>query len=84
MVHLLTHYLDSVQTGFTALYVAAENGHVEAVGLLVAANANMNIQQKVRFTACLSVSNYLDVYRMVGQHCTLPVRMVTVKLLGCW
>ncbi len=38
------------------LYVAAQNGHVEAVGLLVAAKANVNIQKKVRFTACLSVS----------------------------
>ncbi len=65
------------------MIVAAQNGHVEAVGLLIAANANMNIQQKVRFTACLSVSNYLDVYRMVGQHCTLPVTRVTVKLFGC-
>ncbi len=34
---------------------------------------------------CLSVSKYinLDVYRMGGLHCTWPVRMVTVKLLGC-
>ncbi len=37
------------------MYVAAQNGHVEAVGLLVAANAQLNIQQKVRFTACLLV-----------------------------
>ncbi len=79
-----SHYLDSVQDGYTALYVAAHNGHVEAVGLLIAAKANVNVQQKVRFTACLSVSNYLDVYRMVGLHCTRPVRMVTVKLSGCW
>ncbi len=68
MVHLLSHYLDSVQTGATALYVAAQEGHVEAVGLLIAAKAQVNIQQKVRFTACLYVSNYLDVYRMVGLH----------------
>ena len=26
---------------------------------------------------------YLDVYRMVGRHCTRPVRMVTVELLEC-
>ncbi len=32
---------------------------MEAVGLLVAAKAQVDIQQKVRFTACLSVSNYL-------------------------
>ncbi len=50
-----SHYLDSVQDGYTALYVAAQNGHVEAVGLLVAAKANVNIQEKVRFTACLSL-----------------------------
>ncbi len=79
-----SHYLDSVQDGSTALYVAAENGHVDAVGLLVAAKAQLNIQQKVRFTACLLVIINLDVYRMVWQHCTWPVRRVTVKLFGCW
>ncbi len=62
MVHLLT--LCSVQDGSTALYVAAQIGHVDAVGLLIAAKANVNSQQKVRFTACFSVINYLDVYRM--------------------
>ncbi len=55
MVHLLTLYLDSVQIGTTALYVASQNGHVRAVELLIAEKAKVNIQQKVRFTACLLI-----------------------------
>ena len=55
------------------MYVAAQEGHVEAVGLLIAAKAQLNIQQKVRFTACLLVIINLDVYRMGERHCTLPV-----------
>ncbi len=45
------YYLDSVQDGGTALWVAAQNGHVRAVELLIAANAQVEIQQNVRFTA---------------------------------
>ena len=48
-----SHYLDSVQDGSTALFVAAQNGHVRAVELLIAAKAQVDIQQTVRFTACL-------------------------------
>ena len=55
--------LDSVQDGNTALIVAAQNGHLRAVGLLIAAKCKVDIQRKVRFTAYL-FSNYLDVYRM--------------------
>ena len=44
-----SHYLDSVQGGGTALYAAAQNGHVRAVELLIAAEAQVDIQQKVRF-----------------------------------
>ncbi len=47
------------------MYVAAHNGHVEAVGLLIAAKCKVDMQHKVRFTAYL-FSNYLDVYRMGG------------------
>ncbi len=52
MFHLLT---DSVQTGATALYVAAQNGHLRAVEVLIGAKAQVDIQDKVRFTACLLV-----------------------------
>ena len=52
MVHLL-NYLDSVQDGATALFVAAQNGHVRAVELLIAEKAKVDIQEEVRFTACL-------------------------------
>ena len=44
------YYLDSVQDGTTALYVAACYGHVRAVELLIAAKARVDIQNKVRFT----------------------------------
>ena len=44
-------YLDSVQGGATALIVAAQEGHVRAVELLIAANAQVDIQEEVRFTA---------------------------------
>ncbi len=46
-------YLDSVQDGTTVLYVAAYNGHVRAVELLIAEKARVDIQNKVRFTACV-------------------------------
>ncbi len=47
--------------------VAAMNGHVRAVGLLIAAKARVNIQQKVRFTVCLLVlnkSNSVSFYKL--------------------
>ncbi len=40
-------YLDSVQDGFTALIVAAQNGHLRIVELLIAAKALVNIQTNV-------------------------------------
>ena len=44
------YYLDPVQDGTTALWVAAQNGHVRAVEVLIAAKAGVDIQKKVRFT----------------------------------
>ena len=44
------------------LFAAAQEGHVRAVELLIAAEAQVDIQAKVRFTIILSVSNYLDLY----------------------
>ncbi len=41
--------LDSVQTGTTALYVAAQNGHLRVVELLIAAMARVDVQEEVRF-----------------------------------
>ncbi len=51
MVHLLTLSSLCIQDGFTALSVAAQEGHVRAVELLIAAKAQVDIQNKVRFTA---------------------------------
>ncbi len=41
--------LDSVQTGATALYIAAQNGHLRVVELLIAAMARVDVQTEVRF-----------------------------------
>ncbi len=38
-------YLDSVQDGATALYVAAYNGHLRVVELLIAAKAQVDFQR---------------------------------------
>ncbi len=53
-VHLHAHYssLDSVQDGTTALYVAAKNGHLIVVELLIVAKAQVDIQDEVKFN-CL-------------------------------
>ncbi len=40
-------YLDSVQDGYTALIIAAQKGHLKVVELLIAANADVNIQTNV-------------------------------------
>ena len=36
-----------IQTGSTALYAAAENGHLEIVNMLIDANADVNIKANV-------------------------------------
>ncbi len=41
--------LDYVQTGATALYIAAQNGHLRVVEVLIAAMAQVDIQRQVRF-----------------------------------
>ncbi len=45
--------------------------------MLIAAKAQVDYQDKVRFTAQLSVSYYLDVYRVEGRHCTLPESLLS-------
>ncbi len=39
--------LDSVQDGFTAMMVAAQNGHCGVVRMLLEAKANVNIKNNV-------------------------------------
>ncbi len=41
--------LNSIQTGATALYAAAQNGHLRVVELLIAAKAQVDIQEMVSF-----------------------------------
>ena len=43
--------LESVQDGTTALYIAAQNGHLRVVEVLIAAMAQVDIQQKVSLIA---------------------------------
>ncbi len=50
--------LDSVQGGTTALHVAAQNGHLRVVEVLIAALAQVDIQQKVRLIAHTTFSWY--------------------------
>ncbi len=65
-MHLLTLH---VQNGLTEeLMTAARNGHVKAVEVLIAAGAQVNSQNKVRFTAFY--------FGMVGRHRTLPVSLL--------
>ena len=45
--------LNYVQDGTTALFVAAQNGHLRVVEVLIAAKAQVDIQQKVRFNTTL-------------------------------
>ncbi len=55
--------LDSVQDETTALYIAAQNGHLRVVELLIAARARVDIQQKVRFHCsynCIVIIMNLD------------------------
>ncbi len=40
-------FLFCIQNGGTALHVASYNGHCEVVGVLLEANADVNIEDKV-------------------------------------
>ncbi len=64
-VHLHAHYfsLDSVQDGTTPLYVAAKNGHLMVVELLIVAKAQVDIQDEVKF-------NCLYLLRSINCLCT--------------
>ncbi len=46
-LYLLTQYILYAQYGLTALSEACRNGHLKIVELLIAANADVNIQDKV-------------------------------------
>ena len=53
--------LDSVQDGYTALIVAAQNGHCEVVRMLLEAKADVNIKTNVSdvsYWLCLCTSSY--------------------------
>ena len=51
-------YLDSVQTGSTALLVAALQGHLRVVEMLLEANADVNIKKNVRLALCTAHVQY--------------------------
>ena len=74
LYHTIHNQLSSVQDGATALYFAAQNGHLRVVELLIAAKAQVDIQLKVSSTWNVSIVSililHLFLYRMGGQHCT--------------
>ncbi len=51
----LAFYLDSIQDGTTALCVAAQEGHLRVVELMIAANADVNIQTNVSHIECVFI-----------------------------
>ncbi len=55
-VHLHPH---SVQNGSTALCVAAQEGHLRVVELLIAAKADVNIQTNVSHIGCSSLIRFM-------------------------
>ena len=50
-----------VQDGSTALYVAAQEGHLRVVEMLLKANADVNIKAKVRIAVHVHVPNRISV-----------------------
>ncbi len=63
--------LISVQGGATALYLAAQNGYLRTVELLIAAKALIDFAHiAVSIVFSKALINYLNfMYRMGGQHC---------------
>ncbi len=55
LYHTIHNQLSSVQDGATALYLAAQNGHLRIVELLIAAKAQVDIQMKVSSTWNVSI-----------------------------
>ena len=47
---LIVAYFDPVQNGATALIVAAQEGHLRVVEMLLEANGNINVKDNVRPT----------------------------------
>ncbi len=50
-------YFGSVQDGYTALIVAAQNGHLKIVEILIESNADVNIQTNVSHIDCICELN---------------------------
>ncbi len=60
-VHLVncSFHFTSVQDGFTALCVAAQEGHLRVVEFLITAKADVNIQTNVSHIECVCRLTYL-------------------------
>ena len=55
-------YFGSVQDGYTALIVAAQNGHLKVVELLITSNADVNIQ---------TIVSHIDSVCVLAHHATI-------------
>ena len=58
--------LDTVQTGSTALLVAAQEGHCEIVRMLLEAKADVNVQKNVS-ASCSIVMVFVHILSLI--HC---------------
>ena len=54
-IMLMYKPIDPVQNGSTALHVAANNGHLKVVEMLLAAKCQVDLQDKVSVSASLSI-----------------------------
>ena len=58
---MLTTHLYPVQDGWTALHVAAQEGHLRVVEMLLEANADVSIKTNVRVAVHVHVPNSISV-----------------------
>ncbi len=68
--------LDSVQNGTTALYLAAQTGHLRVVELLIAAKAQVDIQMKVKFIIARTTVSIVSLVSVQGGFTALLVACI--------
>ena len=68
---LLVLLLSYIQDKFTPVYVAAQEGHVEALSLLISAGADINAANKVSYNILARKITVYDVTKSVATHTTV-------------